>query len=440
MRGRSKHNYICVMNYTETIEYMYDHLPMYSRIGSSAIKDGFSNILVLCNLLQSPLHSQRFIHIAGTNGKGSVSHMLASVLQAAGYKTGLYTSPHLKDFRERIKINGIMITEAEVVDFIEKIKPEIEQIRPSYFEITVAMAFDHFQKHQIDFAIIETGLGGRLDSTNIILPILSVITNIGLDHVQFLGDSIAKIAFEKAGIIKPATPIVIGERHVESESVFLSKAKEVNAPICFAEDHFQIEDWHYEGEMLLVTVSEKEKTDHKTYHLDLAGQYQTKNLLTVLESVHQLKLKGIEIGEDCVVRGLKQAKKQTGLHGRWETIQHHPRIVLDVAHNENGIKELQNQLETTSYHRLHIVLGMVKDKDIDSVLDLLPKTAIYYFTNAHIQRALPSEVLKEKAATVGLQGNTFENVNTALETAKYHAHKDDLILVCGSIFLVGEVQ
>lgn len=372
------------MNYQQTLDYMYARLPMFSRVGSDAVKSGFANIIALCEILGNPHQKTKFIHVAGTNGKGSVSHMLAAVLQSAGYRTGLYTSPHLKDFRERVKVNGQMIDESRVVDFIERIKPFIESIQPSFFEITVAMAFDHFAAEGADIAIIETGLGGRLDSTNIIEPVLSVITNIGWDHVQILGDTLEKIAMEKAGIIKPNIPVVVGEKKAETEDVFRDKAAATGSALFFAGDHYHVENWMYEDEMLLVEVSEPGKTDHRKYGLDLNGQYQIKNLVTVLESCRQLRAAGYHLAEEAIVQGLKHVRKQTGLHGRWETIQHNPRIVLDVAHNESGMQELLNQLEISTYHQLHIILGMVKDKDVDTVLHMLPHNAVYYFTSAHI--------------------------------------------------------
>lgn len=428
------------MDYKQTLDYLYNKLPMFSHSGGLALKPGFANIISLCRVLGNPQLNRKFIHVAGTNGKGSVSHTLASILQSAGYKTGLYTSPHLKDFRERIKINGQMISEGEVVGFIDRMKPLIESIEPSFFEITVAMAFHHFEEKDVDIAIIETGLGGRLDSTNIITPQLSVITNIGYDHVQILGDTLEKIAYEKAGIIKHHVPVVIGEKKPATADVFIAKATEMQCPIFFAEDYFRIENWKYENEELIAEVQEKGKTDHQKYHLGLSGQYQLKNLLTVLETCKQLPALGFEVKAEDLYNGIRLVKKQTGLHGRWETIQQQPRIVLDVAHNKNGMQELMNQLEITSYHQLRIVIGMVKDKDVDAILQLLPKNAFYYFTNAHIPRALSAGELKAKAALYGLDGNSFENVNISLSEAKAHAHKDDLILVCGSVFLVGEVQ
>ncbi|MCH5596784.1 bifunctional folylpolyglutamate synthase/dihydrofolate synthase [Niabella ginsengisoli] len=428
------------MNYQQTLDYLYDKLPMFSRDGGQAIKPGFANIIALCELLDNPHKNKKFIHVAGTNGKGSVSHMLASILQSAGYKTGLYTSPHLKDFRERIKIGGQMIPEKDVVAFVERIMPEIEKIQPSFFEITVAMAFHYFANNNIDVAVIETGMGGRLDSTNIINPLLSVITNIGFDHMQFLGDTLEKIAFEKAGIIKPKVPVVLGEHVPETASVFKEVAMKKDAPFYFANEYYQMTEWEYENNELVIQVAEAHKVDHHKYYLDLSGQYQTKNLLTVLESCRHLKAAGFDIPDAAIAQGLRHVKKQTGLHGRWDTIQQNPKVIVDVAHNESGVREVLNQLEITTYHRLHLILGMVKDKDVKAVLQLLPPHAICYFTNADIPRALPAGELQALAAKYNLQGNVFINVNEALAEAKAHAHTDDLIIIFGSVFLVGEIS
>jgi len=428
------------MNYQQTIQYLFEKLPMFSRIGAAAYKKDLTNTIALCNALHNPQQHFKTIHIAGTNGKGSVSHMLAAVLQAAGYKTGLYTSPHLKDFRERIKINGVLCSEDFIVQFTQHIQPQIEQLEPSFFEITVAMAFEYFAEQQVDVAVIETGLGGRLDSTNIITPELSVITNIGYDHMNMLGNTLDKIAFEKAGIIKQNIPVVIGETHRETANVFLSKANETNAPIVFADKQRWVADWQYEHHLLHVAVANHLNDEHENYSLDLNGVYQTKNLLTVLEAVHQLQLQGWEIDKSHVKQALQHTKKLTGLHGRWEVMQQHPTVVLDVAHNEDGMKQLIQQLEMVNYQQLHIVMGMVKDKAIDAVLALLPKEATYYFTQAQIERALDAESLKEKALTFELKGHHYNNVNTALKDAISKAGKEDLILVCGSVFLVGEVE
>ncbi|MGB3154294.1 MAG: folylpolyglutamate synthase/dihydrofolate synthase family protein [Chitinophagaceae bacterium] len=428
------------MTYQQTIDYLFSRLPMFSRIGAAAYKADLLNTIRLCKALDNPQHNFKSIHIAGTNGKGSVSHMLAAILQTAGYKTGLYTSPHLKDFRERIKINGEMIPEDFVISFTKKIMPLIEEIEPSFFEITVAMAFDYFADQKIDIAVIETGLGGRLDSTNIITPELSIITNIGLDHMNLLGESLEKIALEKAGIIKEGVPVIIGEVLPETEVVFKPVALERNAALTIASHTRQVRDWHWEKHELIVEVADDHHPDHKIYHLDLPGIYQTKNLLTVLECCSKLQEQGWVMDEKIIQQGLKKTKKLTGLHGRWEIIHTSPKVILDVAHNADGIRQLVLQSEVTEHNQLHIVLGMVKDKEIETVLALLPSNARYYFTKAQIPRALPETELKEKAALLNLKGDSFPEVNKALHNAMQQAHPDDLIIVCGSIFLVGEVE
>ncbi len=428
------------MTYQETLEYMYAQLPMFSRVGAAAIKTDITNTVILCREVGNPQDHLRTVHIAGTNGKGSTSHMLASVFQAAGYKTGLYTSPHLKDFRERIRVNGKMIPEAQVVDFIGRMEPVITRILPSFFEITVAMAFEYFVTEKVDIAIIETGLGGRLDSTNIITPDLSVITNIGMDHMNILGDSIEKIAFEKAGIIKPGVPVVIGLRQPVSDKVFEEKALQEHARLIFASDVRFVADWKLEPHLLQVEATNTHTQTKDIYQLDLPGMYQAQNLVTVLEAIALLKQAGWLLKDEHVRLGLLHVKKNTGLHGRWETIHEHPRVVLDVGHNADGIRAIAAQLEVSSYHHLRIVIGMVRDKDIDSVLSLLPATATYYFAQAQIPRALPASELAEKARLAGLQGQHHANVNEALQAALAHADKDDLILICGSVFFVGEVK
>jgi dihydrofolate synthase/folylpolyglutamate synthase len=434
-----------LLNYQQTIDYLFSRLPMFSRIGAAAYKADLTNTIRLCEFLDDPQTKFKTIHVAGTNGKGSVSHMLAAILQTAGYKTGLYTSPHLKDFRERIKVSGDPggyreISEKFVIDFTEKIKPLIEEINPSFFEITVAMAFEYFAEQKVDIAIIEVGLGGRLDSTNIISPELSVITNIGWDHMNLLGDTLEKIAFEKAGIIKNKTPVVIGEILPETLKIFEQAAKEKQAPLSIASQKRKVVDWHWEKHELIVEVAEDDHTDHKIWHLDLPGLYQTKNLVTVLETCSQLKQAGWKINDDTIRKGLKQVKKLTGLHGRWEIIHQSPIVILDVAHNMDGIKQLVQQIELTKHHELHIITGMVKDKEVEKILNLLPKEALYYFTKAQIPRAIPENELTEKAKLVNLKGHSFPNVNEALRSALQHAHQDDLIIVCGSVFLVGEVE
>ena len=427
------------MNYQQTIDYLFSRLPMFSRIGAAAIRKDITNTVTLCNRLDNPQNKFRSIHVAGTNGKGSVSHMLASVFQKAGYKTGLYTSPHLKDFRERIKINGMEIPQENVVQFVKLIKPVIEEIDPSFFEITVSMAFDYFQKERVDIAIIEVGLGGRLDSTNIINPELSIITNIGWDHMNLLGDTLEKIAREKAGIIKDGVPVVIGESSSQTRHVFEASASLHQSPIIFADQSYYISGFETKNSDLVVEVADKQKDEHRKYHLDLTGVYQTKNLLTVLQAIAVLKNKGFTIEEEHIEKGLRHVKKNTGLHGRWEIVQNHPTIALDVAHNIDGMRQLVNQVELADYSDLHIVIGMVKDKDVDNILSILPKEAAYYFTKANIPRAMPENQLHDLGQSKGLVGNAYASVNLAVQAARSVADKKDLIVICGSVFIVGEV-
>jgi len=429
------------MTYQQTIDYLYAQLPMYSRIGAAAYKEDLHNTIALCNAIDNPQTKFKSIHIAGTNGKGSASHMLAAMLQQAGYKTGLYTSPHLKDFRERIKINGQMISQEFVVDFVERTKTISEQIQPSFFELTVAMAFEYYEKEKVDIAVIETGLGGRLDSTNIITPILSIITNIGYDHVDILGDTLEKIASEKAGIIKPGVPVIIGEYLPETKHVFIDKAQECNAPIYFAPDEYTVSNIHYNVQLLSCNVTSTEHHITEPFELDLNGLYQTKNLCTVLCAEGILMQHGFTIKNADEKAALKNVKKLTGLYGRWDVISNNPTIVLDVAHNEDGIRQLLEQLSVVSGPSsvVHFVLGMVKDKDISKVLSILPKNAQYYFCNAHIERALAHKDLKEKAKAFELNGESFDDVNEAIKAAKLNAAASDIIIVCGSVFLVAEV-
>lgn len=428
------------MNYQQTVDFLFSRLPMFSRVGLSAYKKDLTNIKILCEQSGNPHNKFKSIHVAGTNGKGSVSHMLAAVLQTAGYKTGLHTSPHLRDFRERIKVNGKMCDENFIVESFRKTKSLIEEIEPSFFEISVSMAFEYFAQHQVDIAVVETGLGGRLDSTNILLPEISVITNIGKDHMHMLGDTLEKIAFEKAGIIKEGIPVVVGEYSQETAPSFEKLANEKKAPLVFADKKRQVTDWKWENYELIVEVAKQHRDDRHTYHLDLCGLYQTKNLLSVLETAELLHEKGWKTNEKIIQKALPHVKKMTGLHGRWEVIHQNPTIILDAAHNEDGIKQIVKQIEITDHTDLHIIIGMVKDKEIENILQFLPKTAMYYFTQANIPRALDAEILKLKAETVGLRGTCYLNVNVALQEAFRKAANDDLILVCGSIFLIGEVE
>jgi dihydrofolate synthase/folylpolyglutamate synthase len=428
-----------MLNYQQTIDYLFTRLPMFSRIGAAAYKADLTNTLRLCEAAGNPQQQFKSVHIAGTNGKGSTSHMLAAILQSAGHKTGLYTSPHLKDFRERIKINGEMVSEDFVIDFTEQIKPVIEEIEPSFFEITVAMAFTWFAQQEVDIAVIEVGLGGRLDSTNIITPEISVLTNIGYDHINLLGNTLPAIAGEKAGIIKAGIPVVVGETLPETKPVFVQKSQLLNAPITFANETRWIADWRQEKQHLVVTVADKHTDERTEYALQLTGLYQTKNLLTVLQAIQILK-KDWNVETRHVHKGLEHVKQLTGLHGRWDVIREHPYTVLDVGHNEDGIKQITEQLEHCNFQKLHIIIGMVKDKDILKILSLLPKYAHYYFTKANIPRALPEDKLAEQAAIIHLNGHYYSTPNQALQQAINVAHAEDMILVCGSVFIVGEID
>ena len=436
------------MSYQDTIDYLYSRLPLFSRIGPAAIKADLHNTIAICDFLGNPQNKFKTIHIAGTNGKGSTSHMLASILQEAGYKTGLYTSPHLYDFRERIKVNGIMCSETFVTSFTNKMKPFIEKVEPSFFEITVGMAFEYFADENVDIAIIETGLGGRLDSTNIINPILSIISNIGMDHMALLGNTLPEIAYEKAGIIKQATPVVISEVIPETKNIFEQKANSLNAPIYYAEEYIQFKsfqnNWQtslFEFNQPLIHLLDAPLFPKSfTVECDLPGKYQYKNLKGVLVAMQILATMGWQISASKILKGLLHVGKNTGLMGRWECIQTTPRIILDVAHNEHGIKALLEQLESLHYAQLHIITGMVKDKDVNAVLNLLPKKAKYYFTQSHIPRALPVSELAAKGNAFDLNGSQFENVNIALQSANKNATANDLILVIGSVFLVAEVD
>jgi len=409
-------------SYQETIDYLFAQLPMFQRIGASAYKPNLDNTIKLLSGLNNPETKFKSIHVAGTNGKGSTSHMLASVFQAAGYKTGLYTSPHLKDFRERIKINGACIPEQNVVDFVEKNRPFFEEIKPSFFEMTVALAFDHFAKEQVDIAIIEVGMGGRLDSTNVITPLFSVITNISMDHMEFLGDTLEKIAGEKAGIIKPGIPVIIGETHKRTAPVFLEIAQQNRSEITFADG-----------------VETRHALSLQNVDCDLKGIYQKKNIQTALTTLFAAKNQFPNLTETAIREGLANVVKNTGLLGRWQTIGEKPLIICDTGHNEDGIKQVLQQLSETPHRRLHMVFGMVNDKDITKILSLLPKDATYYFCKAKLPRALNEADLQQQARTFGLHGDVFSTVAEALETAKNTAHPDDLIFVGGSTFVVAEV-
>lgn len=394
---------------------MFSKLPMFQQVGKSALNNKLDNIKAFTSLLNNPERTFKTIHVAGTNGKGSSSHMIASVLQEAGYKVGLYTSPHLKDFRERIKINGTEIPENEVVTFIEKHKNFLEEHHLSFFEMTVGLAFDYFSKQKVDIAVIEVGLGGRHDSTNIISPEISLITNISKDHMDILGDTLTKIAFEKAGIIKKNTPVIISEYDEETAFVFVEKANLENAPITFASDL---------------------KTNLKT---DLQGFYQEKNIKGVIAVLNYLRNNSWKISEENIEKGLLNVVKNTKLKGRWQTISENPKIVCDTGHNIAGISYVIEQISKQDFKNLHLVLGFVKDKDVDAVLSLFPKNAFYYFCKPNIPRGLDAEIVKEIAQQKGLNGNVFGSVEDALESAKQNAQSSDFIFVGGSTFVVAEI-
>lgn len=426
------------MNYRETLDYLVARLPMFHRIGAAAYKSDLNNTIDILNLLENPHLAFKSIHLAGTNGKGSCSHMLAAILQNAGYRTGLYTSPHLKDFRERIRINGEMIPKEKVIDFVEKHKIDFEKIEPSFFEWTVGLAFHYFAHEKVDIAVIETGLGGRLDSTNIISPELSIITNISFDHIALLGDTIEKIAYEKAGIIKKNIPVVIGERQVDADAVFIEKAKKENAPIFFASDSIDANLINRNEEFTAYNIFLNGDLLYENIQLSLVGHYQQKNIATVLLAVEQLKVLGFSISENHVRYALKNIQQLTGLQGRWQTLQNSPRIICDVGHNKAGIEFIVNQLKEYKYNRLRMVIGLVNDKDASSILSLLPKDAMYYFCKANIPRALDENELKLTAENVGLHGSSYTSVKEAIDMAKAESSPNDLIFIGGSTFVVAE--
>ncbi len=425
------------MNYQETLNYLFSQLPMFQRIGKAAYKADLGNTLQLDEYFKHPHRQFKSIHIAGTNGKGSTSHMLASILQSTGYKVGLYTSPHLKDFRERIRINGEMIPENEVIDFVAKHKSLFEQVKPSFFEMTVALAFDYFAKEKIDIAVVEVGLGGRLDSTNIITPLLSVITNIGLDHTDLLGDTLPKIAYEKAGVIKNGVPVVVSQLQPQVSQVFTDKAKETKSDLIFAEQQYKVEKIEYSDTFQSITINHQGFAS--TWDLDLMGSYQKFNLAGVIASVDILNKIGLSISRDNVAAGLKSVQKTTGLMGRWQKLQDSPKVFCDTGHNVDGITQVLEQINRIPHKQLHMVIGMVGDKNIDGMLALLPKDATYYFTKASIPRALDQNELQQRALNFGLKGNTYMTINEALVSAKNNAEIDDLIFVGGSTFVVAEV-
>lgn len=428
------------MNFSEVVAYLYSQLPMFQRIGASAFKKDLSNTIALCEYLGNPHRKFKSIHVAGTNGKGSTSHSIAAVMQVAGYKTGLYTSPHLKSFTERIRVNGTEIPEDKVIEFVEKHKPFIEELKPSFFELTVAMAFDHFAQEQVDIAVIEVGMGGRLDSTNVIDPILSIITNIGFDHKEFLGNTLPEIAFEKAGIIKPNRPVVISQTQSETKDVFLKKALEGNAPIQFADVIYKIDKVSDQSPPGLYSVHNLESNSKEVIPFQLQGDYQRFNLPGILLAIDELKKLGFPINKEAIHLGLANVASLTGLRGRWQTLSHSPLTICDTGHNEDGIRMVVDQLQSLPKNRLHFVIGMVRDKDIDGVLNLLPKDATYYFTQAQIPRALEAQELREKASNFQLFGEAYQEINAAIQAAKSNAANDDVIFIGGSTFVVAEID
>lgn len=437
------------MDYQQSLKYLFEQLPMYHRIGAAAYKANLDNTIEICRLLGNPQDSFRTVHVAGTNGKGSVSHFLASIFQECGYKTGLYTSPHLKDFRERIRINGCMIPESDVIEFIEKNSKEFETVKPSFFEWTVGLAFDYFSNENVDIAIIETGLGGRLDSTNIILPELSVITNIGWDHSSLLGETLEKIAFEKAGVIKEKVPVLIGESQVHSKDIFMNQAKKKESDIYFADHTYKVlrSKQNLEAETFLELTlqrlsdtSDQLSSKNQTQIISsLSGSYQAKNIVTVMSAIDIMKLRGYRLNNEGILRGFSAVIRNTGIQGRWQKISEKPYVFCDTAHNEDGIKQVIVQLQNIHYKKLHIVFGMVDDKETLNILSLLPTEAVYYFCKALVPRAQDDKILVQKAGQVGLKGKAYGTVLNAFKAACEAAAAEDVIFVGGSTFVVAEV-
>lgn len=428
------------MNYNEVLEYLYNRLPMFQRQGKIAYNAKLDNSLAMDEYFGHPHKNFRSVHIAGTNGKGSVAHILASVLQEAGFRTGLYTSPHLKDFRERIRVNGMPVPERDVIDFVKQNKELLEKTKPSFFEMSVAMALCHFSDKGVDIAIIETGMGGRLDSTNIITPLLSVITNIGMDHSIYLGDSLEKIAQEKAGIIKPGIPVVVGETGKETDHVFIEKAQKTGSEIVFA-DHNLSSEYSFmsiDG-LQVMNIEKKGGEGYPELKVDLAGLYQRRNVITVLQVVEKLNEIEFRISRESLYKGMRLVRKNTGFRGRWEVLDNDPLIICDTGHNREGLIMVMEQIRQTAWKNLHMVIGMVNDKDLTNILPLFPKEASYYFCRPDIPRGLDSHILKKEAAKYGLAGKSYGMVTDALEAATQQADSRDMIFIGGSTFVVAEV-
>lgn len=428
------------MTYQECIDYLYNHLPVFHRVGSSAFKKGLDNTLALCQELGNPQHAFKSIHIAGTNGKGSSSNMLAAVLQTAGYKTGLYTSPHLKEFTERIKINGVDLPADYLIDFVESHRSLFETIQPSFFEMTVALAFRYFADQQVDIAVIEVGLGGRLDSTNIIHPLVSLITNISLDHQQILGGDLPAIAREKAGIIKQGVPVVISKTQPEITDVFRQEAESRQAPLFFADQIYQISQEEHLLASQVLDVQRSGEPFMPHLELSLGGNYQQFNLPGVLQVLELLQQQGYQIAATDIREGLKFINQLTNFKGRWQVLAQQPLTICDTGHNEDGIRQVLAQLESLAAPRVHMVFGMVQDKDVEKILRLLPSGYSYYFTQASLPRALPAGELQQLARGLGLQGEAFPDVDTALAAARQEAGPQDVIFIGGSTFVVAEIS
>lgn len=426
------------MDYQEALDFMFSQLPMFHRIGAPAYKANLNNTIALSHLTGYPYNKFKSIHIAGTNGKGSVSHMLASILQESGYKTGLFTSPHLVDFRERIKVNGNMIDKSFVSNFINKYTDQFAQIKPSFFEMTFALAMSWFENEHIDIAVIETGMGGRLDSTNVIKPILSVITNIEYDHMQFLGNSLKEIAYEKAGIIKEGIPIVIGESNDEIRPVFEERSISCNSEIKYADEIYSVQIIQQPPNPIFSSIIYSDSVTEIMIETPLLGDYQLKNIATVLTASKILEVNSL-INNQALIKGIKNTIINTNLRGRWEILNTEPLTICDIGHNPHGISFIVNQLKKYKYHQLHFVLGVVNDKDITSMLELLPKNAVYYFCKADIPRGMETNILAEQAEQVGIIGQQFTSVMSAYKNAQRNAMSDDLIFVGGSAFVVAEI-
>lgn len=428
------------MNYQNTLNYLYTSAPMFQQIGSKAYKEGLENTYALDEHLGHPHRTFRTIHVGGTNGKGSCTHTLAAILQLAGYRVGLYTSPHLIDFRERIRVNGKPISESFVIEFVEEHRAFFEPLQPSFFELTTAMAFLYFAQQKVDVAIIEVGMGGRLDCTNIIHPDLCIITNISLDHTQFLGDTLAQIAMEKAGIMKQGVPVVIGETTEETKPVFTNKAKEIEAPILFAEEqHLLLNTPKVESQATAANGWMYNTAEYGNIVGELGGICQIKNTTTILAALQRLKELKYEFSPLHVAKGFREVTKVTGLQGRWQKLQSNPTLICDTGHNVGGITDIVRQLKEQTYNRLHIVVGMVNDKDIQGVLKLLPQDATYYFTRAGVDRALPAQELMAQATAIGLIGDSYPDVLTAVKAAQEKSLPEDFIFVGGSTFIVADL-